>query len=396
MKKQPLNLDTHLLTGFDLRAFLETLRLRWWVIPMTLTMTIGFLWAQSSELRTEPALYSVTRRYEARDPTAILASVGIDPVSVRPFPNANNQILILQGTEARRDVAASIGSDVQVNISLGEPRFSLIDTLESDGRSSFTFQSSGIPTYAFNCVEPTKSACDAAIDAYVTKAIALRQESFRAGLTDLLQVLERIRPTTPDSDHETKIAAVNVLLERLDTPFVEILRQAESIGPTMTYVRRPTYVFGAVTGLLFSLLILIGLMYSDKRIRSERQVINMIGSDMYLGMVGARRSPAEEALLAVSLNRALTNASKRSVRFVPVNTEFTEDRLKTIAELCEASHSIGEPFTKCSVGDLSSGSPDTVDVLVVRRNIDERHIVDLAVSAFTRSGRKFGGVILTD
>lgn len=394
MKKQPLNLDAHLLTGFDFRAFLETLRLRWWVIPTTMALSIGFLWAQSSELRTEPPLYSVTRRFEARDPTAILASVGIDPVSVRPFPNANNQVVILQSDDVKRDIATAIGSEVQVNITLGTPSFSLIDTLESDGRSSFIFQSAGVPTYAFSCVEPTKSACDAAIDAYVARAITLRRESLLAGLSDLLKVLEQIRPTPPDSGHESKISAIKILIERLDTPFVEIVNQTESIGPTMTYVRRPTYVFGAVAGFFLSLVILIGLAYSDRKIRSERHVFNMIGPDLYLGVLGTRRSPAAEALLAVSLNRALTKTSTRDVRFVPLDDESTENRLAMIAESCGAAYSFGKPFTKCSVEDLTSNSPDTVDVLVVHRNTDERRTLELAVSAFGRSGRKFGGVIL--
>ncbi|MBJ7505626.1 MAG: hypothetical protein JHC86_07615, partial [Ilumatobacteraceae bacterium] len=86
--------DVSLLSGIDLQAFWETFKLRWWVIPAVLAVAVGFLWAQESDLRTEPSSYYVTRTYEARDSTAVLASVGIDPVSVRAFPDANNQLLV--------------------------------------------------------------------------------------------------------------------------------------------------------------------------------------------------------------------------------------------------------------------------------------------------------------
>jgi len=83
--------DAGLLAGVDLAAFWETLKLRWWVVPVVVGLAVGFLWAQESDLRTEPSSYYITRTYEARDSTAVLASVGIDPVSVRAFPDANNQ-----------------------------------------------------------------------------------------------------------------------------------------------------------------------------------------------------------------------------------------------------------------------------------------------------------------
>ncbi|MFM7081936.1 MAG: hypothetical protein ACKOYI_08275, partial [Actinomycetota bacterium] len=121
------------------------------MIPAVLAVAVGLLWAQESDLRTEPASYFVSRTYEARDPTAVLASVGIDPVSVRAFPDVNNQILILQSGEIRSEVSRLIGEDIPVTIVRNRPTFSLIDTLESDGQSSFIFQSAGVPTYSFSC-----------------------------------------------------------------------------------------------------------------------------------------------------------------------------------------------------------------------------------------------------
>ncbi|MEY3362973.1 MAG: hypothetical protein RLZZ538_516, partial [Actinomycetota bacterium] len=81
MVNQQKDSDFSLLAGVDLPGFWETLKLRWWVIPVVVTVAVGFLWAQESDLRTNPGSYYISETYEARDPTAVLASVGIDPVS---------------------------------------------------------------------------------------------------------------------------------------------------------------------------------------------------------------------------------------------------------------------------------------------------------------------------
>jgi len=244
--------DIDLLTGLDLRAFVATLRQRWWVIPAALAVSIGFLWAQESDLQTEPGSYYVSRTYEARDPTAVLASVGIDPVSVRAFPDANNQLLVLQSAEMRSEIAQSLGADVAVTVSRSRPTFTLVDTLESDGQSSFVFQSAGVPTYSFACNEPVKATCAAAIDAYVDKAVELRREAFVAGIADLRAVLITVSNASPDPAIATKLSALDVLVERLETPFVQIASTEESIGATIASVRRPTYTFGVVAGLVIA------------------------------------------------------------------------------------------------------------------------------------------------
>ena len=210
--------DSGLFGSLDLRGFWETVRLRWWVIPITPLLAVGFLWAQETDLRTEPASYFVSRTYEARDPTGVLASVGIDPVSVRSFPDVNNQLIVLQSAKTKAEIAAVTGNSATVTVTRSKPTFALVDTLESDGQSSFVFQSAGVPTYSFGCNEPQRETCLTAIDAYVAKASTLRTESLRAGLEDLKAVLVETNMNLNDTALRTKIAAIDVLLERAATP----------------------------------------------------------------------------------------------------------------------------------------------------------------------------------
>lgn len=219
--------DFSLLAGVDLAAFWETLKLRWWVIPAVVAVAVGFLWAQESDLRTEPGSYSISETYEARDPTAVLASVGIDPVSVRSFPDANNQLLLLQSAAVKAEIAEQLGSDVAVTVTRSRPSFTLVDTLESDGQSSFVFTSAGVPTYNFSCNQPVKADCQAAIAAYVAKTTEIRRDALAAGLADLRAVLSQVNSTSPDDGTETKIAAIKVLEQRLDTPMLKVSEYEE-------------------------------------------------------------------------------------------------------------------------------------------------------------------------
>jgi hypothetical protein len=386
-----------LLGTVDFRAFFETLRLRWWVIPAVVAVAVGFLWAQESDLRTQPGSYFILRTYEARDSSAVLASVGVDPVSVRAFPDANNQLLILQGAAVRDEIAAELGNDAIVTVARSKPSFSLIDTLESDATSSFVFQSAGVPTYSFSCTEPVKADCESAIEAYVAKASDIRRDALTAGLNDLRAVLVDVQSKTNDASLPAKIAAIDALLERVDTPLVQISAYEEAIGPTIASVRRPTYTFGVVAGLLIAFLILLQLTYSDSRVRSLRQLARSVGDDALLGVVSQKSNPIGERRVAVSLHRALALASAGTLRFLPLRDEMTDTTtVSRLAEMAGASHDVSRPFAELGVPELAGGTSATVDVIVVRRHRDLRRDAAEALAALRRSGRPLAGVLLVD
>jgi len=388
-------LENGLLTGLDLRALWETLRLRWWVIPITPLAVVGFLWAQETDLRKEPASYTVSRTYEGRDPTGVLASVGIDPVSVRSFPDANNQLLVLQSAAVRDEIANQIGTSATVNILRSRPSFTLIDTLESDGESSFVFQSAGVPTYSFSCNAPERGTCEAAIDAYVAKASTLRTDALRAGLGELKAVLEEVNEQSNDPTLAAKIIALDVLINRADTPLAQISEYEQVIGATVSSISRRTYTFGGAVGLFFSLLILLQLSVSDGRIRTLRQLIRLVGSERVLGELVTQPDELHDRRIAVGLRHGLNRNHCTTVRFLTLRSLPAEHgAIGRVIEQSRITSATTEVLTKLSVTDLMD-SPGALDILVVQRDRDTRKDVENALSTLKYSAQVLGGVVLS-
>jgi hypothetical protein len=389
--------DFSLMAGVDLPAFWETLKLRWWVIPAVIGVAVGFLWAQESDLQVEPSSYMISHTFEARDPSAVLAGVGLEPSSIRSFPDVNNQFLVLQSAAVREEISSQLGREISVNVSRSRPSFTLIDTLESDGESSFVFTSTGVPTYSFACIEPVKSDCEAAIEAYAQKAAELRRTALSVGLSDLRNVLQKVREVSSDPSIATKIAAIDALEQDLETPLVKISEFEEAIGGTISTVRRPTYTFGVIAGAILGFLIVLQLTYSDRRIRSIRQLVRITGDRHLIGHIASSKNTVNERRVAVSIASVLSKTNATMVRYIPLRLPLTSvDSLKRLALDAGATAVISIPFTELSVQELTKVSTSEVDVAVVRRNRDTR--VDLAevVAALERSGRTFAGVLLID
>jgi hypothetical protein len=394
---QQNNSDFSLMAGVDLPAFWETLKLRWWVIPAVIAVAVGFLWAQESDLQTEPGSYYISETYEARDPTAVLASVGIDPVSVRAFPDANNQLLLLQSASVKAEIAEQVGSDIAVTVSRSRPSFTLVDTLESDGQSSFVFTSAGVPTYSFACNEPVKADCRAAIAAYVAKTTEIRRGALAAGLADLRAVLTRVSAESDDSSVAAKIAAIRELEDRLDTPLLKVSEYVEAVGPTISTVRRPTYTFGIAAGLLVALLILLQLTYTDSRIRSMRQLSRIAGINHVLGHAKSETDPVGERRAAVGIHSALSGLSSTTIRYLPLRQPVTnEEPLQRLVSAIGTVSVLARPFTELSVAELTQATNSEMDVIVVQRNRDLRKDLIEVLAALNRSERKVAGVLLLD
>ena len=389
--------DSGLFGSLDLRGFWETVRLRWWVIPITPLLAVGFLWAQETDLRTEPASYLISRTYEARDPTGVLASVGIDPVSVRSFPDVNNQLIVLQSAKTKAEIAAVTGNSATVTVTRSKPTFALVDTLESDGQSSFVFQSAGVPTYSFGCNEPQRETCLTAIDAYVAKASTLRTESLRAGLEDLKAVLVETNMNLNDTALRTKIAAIDVLLERAATPLALVGEYEEAIGATLTSVRRPTYTFGIAAGLLISLLILLQLTASDSRIRSLRALHRLVGREQTLGQLAKSGNEISDRRVAVALRQQLTRGSAGRLRFIPLRHELTQnDSLARVAVMASTQTRTSLPLAAMTIDELTAPSSEEMDVFVVQRHQTRRADVSDAMALAQRSSRQLAGFLLVD
>jgi hypothetical protein len=242
-----------------------------------------------------------------------------------------------------------------------------------------------------------KADCERAISAYVAKTVEIRRDALTAGLNDLRAVLAQVQRTAPDESIATKLAAIDVLIERADTPLLEIGRYEEAIGTTVTSVRRPTYTFGIAAGLLVALLILLQLTYSDSRIRTARQLTRIAGMARLLGHVRTAPETVRDRRASVAVHQALKQSSAANIRYIPVRSALTDTTaVQRVADMSQAPFNVTAPFSELTVSELTTRNPSELDVIVVQRNRDLRTDVVEVLAALDRTGRSVAGVLLVD
>ncbi len=308
---------------------------RWWIVLIAALIGVVAMWSQESELATTPAITEITRIYESRDETALLSVVGIDPSTISPLPSFDNQILRIQEQTNREKIAQEIGTDVGVSISRSEQRFSLLDTLEGDGKTRFTFLSVGTPTYTFRCSDSTADTCNKAIDAYLGALVQTRKASIISGIDRLTTMLESA------AQAGSSLAQEKILGLRAASPLITgelMLLSSEEVqsGATVSTVKKSTYVFGLIGGALVGLLIALQLTLTDKRVRSLSQLSKRFEARALLGVVTPEPSSIQHAAAAI-VARA-QSLSITSVALVPV------DQQTSAQLLVEQLHSVTSPM----------------------------------------------------
>jgi len=366
--------DLSLFETVDVRAFLETLRIRWWIIPVIVAVSVGFLQAQESDLRTEPMSFAVSRSYEVGFPQEVLSTVGIQNTSVREFPEPTTQILILQSNETRDEISSKLGMAVEVKVP---------DNFETP--------------FTLSCNMPIVADCEKAIGAYLEKAREVRLGAIAAGLESLKSLLVGLQETSPDPLRPAQIAAVDSLAKNLEVKFALVDGYEQPIGPTVNQVNRPTYLMGIAAGLVVSFLLLLQLTYTDSRVRSARQLIRIVGSEIFLGRVTKKENQVRDRRTAIALVRGLRTGSASHLQYLPLRYSLKDEAtLQRLTSTIGTSHGVSKPFAELSVPELSTAVAGQADVLVVQRNRDLRKDVIEALSALERSDRRLAGVLLVD
>jgi hypothetical protein len=319
---------------------------RWWIVLIAALIGVVAMWSQESDLSTTPATTEVFRTYESRDETALLSLVGINPATVSPFPSFENQVLQIQEPSMRDEIAAKIGFEIGVSISRSEQRFSLLDTVEGDGKTKFTFLSVGTPTYTFYCSDASVDRCNTAIDEYLLQLQEIRKQSIVSGLGRLQTLLESL-PVQTQSNAE-KIEALKSAKPLIKGELALLSTTSNAVGATVSTVGLSTYAFGLIGGALIGLLIALQLTLTDKRVRSLSQLSKRFETRALLGM--ATPDPASIQHVAAAIVARAHSLSLASVALVPVD-EHTSPQL-----LVEQIHAATSPLgvTVTSLTNISS------------------------------------------
>lgn len=369
----PIKTEPTLLETVDFRAFLATLRVRWWVIPATLAATVGFLVAQESGLRSEPATYLITKTFAQPDPKALLNQLGFNPETIKELPDGASQLAILRSDRVKQEIAEKIGKQVEV-------------------------QTGGFETpTAYSCESRDIDACDAAIDAYAVKFSEIRREAIVAGLIQLRDVFAELHSSLKDEPAAVKAAGIDGLIRNINTELVLVDRFEEPLGTTVTTVSRRKYVFGLAAGSLVSLLILLQMTFSDSRVRSLKQLTRLVGEQNILGSLPLKRDDLRSRRSAISLMSRMNSVNADTVRFVPLRHALPNiSPLSGVADLAGVTYSVSAPFSEISVPEFARQQTKEVDVVVVVRNRDLRKDVVDVLAASHYSGRHLAGVLLVD
>jgi len=290
---------------------------RWWIVLIAALVGVVAMWSQESDLATTPQTTEVLRTYESRDETALLSLIGIDPVTVSPFPSFENQVLQMQELAMREAISAELGYEVEVSITRSEQRFSLLDTVEGDGKTKFTFLSVGTPTYSFYCSNASEDRCNTALDAYLIQLQEIRKQSIISGLDRLQLLLESLPINT--ASNEEKISALKAAKPLIKGELALLSTTSNTVGATVSTVKPTTYVFGLIAGALIGLLIALQLTLTDKRVRSLSQLSKRFESRALIGTVTAELASIQHVAAAVVARAQALSIT--SVALVPVDEQ---------------------------------------------------------------------------
>ena len=367
---------------------------RWWIVLIAALLGTVAMWSQESDLSTTPTSIEVVRTYESRDETALLSLVGIDPATVSPFPSFEHQVLQIQEPAMRDAISAKIGFEVVVSISRSEQRFSLLDTVEGDGKTKFTFLSVGTPTYTFYCSDASEDNCNTALDEYLLQLQEIRKQSIVSGLDRLQLLLESLSLNT--ASNSEKISALQAAKPLIKGELALLSATTNAVGATVSTVKSSTYAFGFMGGALIGLLVALQLTLIDKRVRSISQLSKRFDSQALLGMVTSEAASIQHVAAAI-VARA-QSLSLSSVALVPV------DEAMEVQSMAERIHAVTSPMgvtvtslvaiSTLSAGELISSSSGMI--ALASRGVSLTEDIVTTWSVLEKAQKPLLGVILAD
>ncbi|MHB1130180.1 MAG: hypothetical protein ACYC06_09060 [Ilumatobacteraceae bacterium] len=382
----------------DLRSVRDALKLRWWIVPLVMLISVGFLFANESDLQTSPGYVQISRVYEARDESAVLTVAGIDPASIVPYPSFDNQLLVLQTPETRQKIAVSINADTSVSVTRSEQKFSLLDTIEGEGKKRFTFLSVGTPSYTFSCAAPSVDECTIALDAYVAELSRLRAQSVQQGF-------DRAQKLVSALTGDTQIESTSFVIQQQALAFAKTLvtgemvlisTTSEHIGPTVGTVKGSTYLFGLGVGALLGLLVVLQLTVTDRKIRTRRKLVAVIGEENVLGALRLDQQDSSPQHIAAGLVHQAILHGATSTRLLSIDDGNLD---LTTATLTEALHGHSLAITSMnSVDQLTTMEllppPHSIVVLVADAHTSRADNLEKVWAIAEHAGNTIAGVIL--
>jgi capsular polysaccharide biosynthesis protein len=399
---------------FDLRGVLDTLRLRWWIVLLSIIVAVlaVFIQETSSKAPTDGYLVTVYKTYEAKIETSALQVAQVDPSAVVPFPSFESQLGILQSAETATELLGRAGVDAVVAVTRSEPKFTMVDTLD-EANNRVTFLSRGTTSYTYMCRAANVEDCNKLIDAYVLKTSELRKdgtigglevgqklisELLMAGEADLKDLRSTGAPATSITALENKLVDLKTKSDALEFTADEIAGTLEFAseaiiedGAAASFVKKSSYLYGLIFGLIVGLLIVSQLGITDKKIRSKRQVNRGQPGLSVLGDV-ATGFGLQEGIAAV-----VASARAHSVDLVRVVGLGGESSTLSSFNNEVAKHSLQVaplPLFSTLTADVLLAPANSAMLLVAVKGVSRIDSLQQAVEAAQLAGNQVLGLLL--
>jgi hypothetical protein len=401
-------------SSFDLRSVLDSLRLRWWIVLLSSVVAViaVFIQETNSTAPTDGYLVTVYKTYEAKIETSALQIAQVDPSSVVPFPSFESQLGILQSAETATELLGRAGVDAVVAVTRSEPKFTMVDTLD-EANNRVTFLSRGTTSYTYVCRAATVDDCNKLIDVYVLKTSELRKnatiggleagenlisELLMAGEADLKDLRSTGAPATSIEALENKLVDLKTKSDALEFTADEIVGRLEFAsdaivrdGAAASFVKRSSYLYGLIFGLIVGLLIVSQLGITDKKIRSKRQINRGQPGLSVLGDV-ADRSGLQEGLAAV-----VASARAQSVNLIRVVGLDGESSTLSSFNNEVAKHSLqvtSLPLFSTLTAETLLAPANSAILLVAVKGVSRIDLLQQATEAAQLAGNQVLGVLL--
>ena len=399
---------------FDLRGVLDTLRFRWWIVLLSIVVAVFAVFIQetNSKAPTDGYLVTVYKTYEAKIETSALQIAQVDPSAVVPFPSFESQLGVLQSGDTATELLARAGVDAVVAVTRSEPKFTMVDTLD-EANNRVTFLSRGTTSYTYMCRAANVEDCNKLIDAYVLKTSELRKdgtigglevgqklisELLMAGEADLKDLRSTGAPATSITALENKLVDLKTKSDALEFTADEIAGTLEFAseaiiedGAAASFVKKSSYLYGLIFGLIVGLLIVSQLGITDKKIRSKRQVNRGQPGLSVLGDV-ATGFGLQEGIAAV-----VASARAHSVDLVRVVGLGGESSTLSSFNNEVAKHSLQVaplPLFSTLTADVLLAPANSAMLLVAVKGVSRIDSLQQAVEAAQLAGNQVLGLLL--
>jgi capsular polysaccharide biosynthesis protein len=399
---------------FDLRGVLDTLRLRWWIVLLSIIVAVFAVFIQetNSKAPTDGYLVTVYKTYEAKIETSALQIAQVDPSAVVPFPSFESQLGVLQSGDTATELLARAGVDAVVAVTRSEPKFTMVDTLD-EANNRVTFLSRGTTSYTYMCRAANVEDCNKLIDAYVLKTSELRKEGtigglevgqkliselLMAGEADLKDLRSTGAPATSIAALENKLVDLKTKSDALEFTADEIAGTLEFAseaiiedGAAASFVKKSSYLYGLIFGLIIGLLIVSQLGITDKKIRGKRQINRAQLGLPVLGYV-TTGSGLQEGIAAV-----VASARAQSVNLVRVVGLGGESSMLPTLNTELVRHSLQTtqlPLFSTLTAEALLAPANSAMLLVAVKGVSHIDSLQQAVEAAQLAGNQVLGVLL--